>query len=166
MSHFGDSCFAHSRSFGILQSFGRFWYMWNNALLDRNIQCCEGHSLLTSAIQLHSFRDWLDQHLSFHSEPLRWGNGWAFKWSHLLSTYQEKLWDNEAKLRFIFVVIILLSGITGCFGFGASVNYQTHWMGPVFSLGLATMATAFAAPCVFGSVIDAHETLKEEDTND
>lgn len=57
---------------------------------------------------------------------------------------------------------VLLLGITGFFGFGASVHYQTHWIGPVLTFGLANMAMAFANGCVFGYVIDSYEDLSEE----
>jgi hypothetical protein len=60
------------------------------------------------------------------------------------------------------MVPVLLLGITGFFGFGASVHYQTHWIGPVLTFGIANMSMAFATGCVFGYVIDSYEDLSEE----
>ena len=70
----------------------------------------------------------------------------------------------EPEFRLALMVLVLLLGITGFFGFGAAVHYQTHWIGPVLTFGIANMAMAFAAPCVYGYVIDSHETLREEGT--
>ena len=71
----------------------------------------------------------------------------------------------EPEFRLVLMIPVLLLGITGFFGFGACVHYQTHWIGPVLTFGLANMAMAFANGCVFGYVIDSYEDLSEEGTN-
>lgn len=68
----------------------------------------------------------------------------------------------EPEFRLVLMAPVLILGITGFFGFGATVHYQTHWLGPVLTFGLANMATAFEAGCVFGYVIDSYEDLAEE----
>ncbi|PSS22480.1 hypothetical protein M430DRAFT_18024 [Amorphotheca resinae ATCC 22711] len=68
----------------------------------------------------------------------------------------------EPEFRLVLMIPVLLIGISGFFGFGASVHYQTHWIGPVLTFGLTNMAMAFASGCVFGYVIDSYEKLSEE----
>ncbi|KUJ20891.1 MFS general substrate transporter [Mollisia scopiformis] len=68
----------------------------------------------------------------------------------------------EPEFRLVLMGPVLILGITGFFGFGATVHYQTNWIGPVLTFGLANMATAFEAGCVFGYVIDSYEDLAEE----
>ncbi|KAG0646929.1 putative MFS-type transporter [Hyphodiscus hymeniophilus] len=68
----------------------------------------------------------------------------------------------EPEFRLVLMIPVLLLGITGFFGFGASVHYETHWIGPVLAFGFANMALAFASGCVFGYVIDSYEDLSEE----
>jgi hypothetical protein len=68
----------------------------------------------------------------------------------------------EPEFRLFLMFPVLLLGITGFFGFGACVHYQTHWIGPVLTFGLANMSMAFATGCVFGYVIDSYEDLSEE----
>jgi len=68
----------------------------------------------------------------------------------------------EPEFRLVLMGPVLILGITGFFGFGATVHYQTHWIGPVLTFGLANMATAFESGCVFGYVIDSYEDLAEE----
>jgi len=62
----------------------------------------------------------------------------------------------------VLMIPVTLLGIAGFYGFGASVHYQTHWIGPVLTFGLANMSLAFANVCVFGYVIDSYEHLTEE----
>jgi MFS family permease len=68
----------------------------------------------------------------------------------------------EPEYRLVLIIVVMLLGIAGFFGFGASVHYQTHWIGPVLTFGLANMAMAFANGCVFGYVLDSYEELSEE----
>ncbi|KAL3426059.1 Protein HOL1-like protein 2 [Phlyctema vagabunda] len=68
----------------------------------------------------------------------------------------------EPEFRLLLMVPVTLIGVAGFFGFGATVHFQTHWSGPVLCFGLANMALAFANGCVFGYVIDSHESLAEE----
>jgi len=68
----------------------------------------------------------------------------------------------EPEFRLVLMLPVLLLGVAGFFGFGASVHYQTHWIGPVLTFGLANMSMAFANGCVFGYVIDSYEDLSEE----
>ncbi|KAF4630575.1 hypothetical protein G7Y89_g7564 [Cudoniella acicularis] len=68
----------------------------------------------------------------------------------------------EPEFRLVLMVPVFILGVVGFFGFGASVNAQTHWIGPVLTFGLANMSMAFANGCVFGYVIDSYEDLSEE----
>ena len=78
----------------------------------------------------------------------------------VLAKKNHGIYEPEFRLVLMFWVMIL--GIAGFFGFGASVHYQTHWIGPVLTFGLANMAMAFASGCVFGYVIDSYTDLSEE----
>jgi hypothetical protein len=51
------------------------------------------------------------------------------------------------------MVVVVVLGVVGFYGFGATVHYQTHWFGPVATYGLANMSLAFASTCVFGYVL-------------
>ncbi|KAI1820599.1 hypothetical protein F4861DRAFT_54245 [Xylaria intraflava] len=68
----------------------------------------------------------------------------------------------EPEFRLPPIIISCIMGITGFFGFGATVHYQTHWSGPILCHGLASMSAAFCTASVFGYIIDAHTDLKEE----
>jgi MFS family permease len=68
----------------------------------------------------------------------------------------------EPEFRLVLMIPVLLLGVTGFFGFGACVHYQTHWIGPVLTFGFTNMAMAFASCCVFGYVMDSHQKLNEE----
>ena len=82
-------------------------------------------------------------------------------WICLYLTKKNKgIYEPEFRLPLIIVTIIL--GTVGFFGFGATVHYQTHWSGPVLTFGLANMSLAFASTCVFGYVIDCYPKLNEE----
>lgn len=59
----------------------------------------------------------------------------------------------EPEFRLVLMGPVLILGIIGFYGFGATIHYQTHWMGPVATYGLANMALAFASTCVFGYVL-------------
>ncbi|KAK7202869.1 serine/threonine kinase 16 [Myxozyma melibiosi] len=68
----------------------------------------------------------------------------------------------ESEFRLVLIIPVMILGACGFFGFGACVHYQTHWMGPVFTYGLANMSMAVASGCVFGYVMDSHPKLSEE----
>lgn len=68
----------------------------------------------------------------------------------------------EPEFRLPTIIIPMLIGIVGFYGFGATVHYQTHWIGPVLCFGFANMSLAIGNACVFGYVIDAHKELSEE----
>jgi hypothetical protein len=68
----------------------------------------------------------------------------------------------EPEFRLPTIIIPLIIGIVGFYGFGATVHFQTHWIGPVLCFGFANMSLAIANACVFGYVIDAHKELSEE----
>ena len=68
----------------------------------------------------------------------------------------------EPEFRLPLMVVATVLGVVGFFGFGATVEYQTHWLGPVLCFGFANMSMAFLATCAFGYVVDCHRTLNEE----
>lgn len=70
------------------------------------------------------------------------------------------IYEPEFRLPLMLVAVIL--GVVGFYGFGAAVEYQTHWSGPVLCFGFANMSLVFASTCVFGYVVDSYRTLNEE----
>ncbi|OQV05138.1 hypothetical protein CLAIMM_09924 [Cladophialophora immunda] len=68
----------------------------------------------------------------------------------------------EPEFRLVLIIVVIILGTVGFFGFGATVHYQTHWLGPVLTFGFANMSLAFASTCVFGYVIDSYPKLNEE----
>lgn len=77
-----------------------------------------------------------------------------------LADRNKGVYEPEYRLALMFVVVLL--GVAGFYGFGATVHYQTHWLGPVLTYGLANMCLAFASTCVFGYVLDSYPRLAEE----
>lgn len=59
----------------------------------------------------------------------------------------------EPEFRLVLMIVTVILGTVGFFGFGLTVHNVTHWMGPVMTYGLANAALAFAAVSVFGYVI-------------
>ncbi|KAK3348805.1 major facilitator superfamily domain-containing protein [Lasiosphaeria hispida] len=68
----------------------------------------------------------------------------------------------EPEFRLPLMVVATVLGVVGFFGFGATVQYQTHWLGPVLCFGLANMSLVFASTCVFGYVVDSYREHNEE----
>jgi hypothetical protein len=60
------------------------------------------------------------------------------------------------------MVVVVVLGTVGFFGFGATVDAKTHWTGPVLTYGLANMCLAFLSTCVFGYILDCYPNLAEE----
>lgn len=59
----------------------------------------------------------------------------------------------EPEFRLVLMVVVVILGTVGFYGFGATVHYQTHWTGPVLTFGFANMCLAFGSTCVFGYVL-------------
>lgn len=68
----------------------------------------------------------------------------------------------EPEFRLVLMIVVVILGTVGYFGFGLSVHYQTHWLGPVITYGIANMALAFASTCLFGYALDSYPHLNEE----
>ena len=68
----------------------------------------------------------------------------------------------EPEFRLPLIILPLVIGTAGFYGFGATIHYQTHWSGPVLCFGLANMALACLNASVFPYVLDAHNELSEE----
>ncbi|KAK3321778.1 major facilitator superfamily domain-containing protein [Apodospora peruviana] len=68
----------------------------------------------------------------------------------------------EPEFRLPLMVVAVVLGVVGFYGFGASVEAQTHWSGPVLCFGFANMSLVFASTCVFGYVVDSYRKLNEE----
>ncbi|KAI7212416.1 hypothetical protein KC352_g15195, partial [Hortaea werneckii] len=68
----------------------------------------------------------------------------------------------EPEFRLVLMVVVVILGTVGFYGFGATVHYQTHWTGPVLTFGFANMCLAFGSTCVFGYVLDCYPKLAEE----
>ncbi|TKA74980.1 hypothetical protein B0A49_02555 [Cryomyces minteri] len=66
------------------------------------------------------------------------------------------------EFRLVLMLLVVVLGTVGVFGFGATAHYQTHWSGPVLTYGIANMALAFASTCVFGYVVHSYPRLAEE----
>ncbi len=63
------------------------------------------------------------------------------------------------------MVVVVILGVVGFYGFGATVHYQTSWAGPVLTYGLANMALAFASTCVFGYVLVGTNPYRSSDSS-
>jgi hypothetical protein len=68
----------------------------------------------------------------------------------------------EPEFRLVLMFPVLILGIVGFFGFGATLHYKTHWIGPVLCFGIANLTMTFETGCVFGYIIDSYEDLSEE----
>jgi hypothetical protein len=68
----------------------------------------------------------------------------------------------EPEFRLPLIIVATITGVIGFFGFGATVEYQTHWLGPVLCFGIANTSLVFAATCVFGYVCDSYRQHNEE----
>ena len=68
----------------------------------------------------------------------------------------------EPEFRLPLMSVAIVFGVVGFFGFGATVQFETHWLGPVLCFGFANVSLVFAASCVFGYVVDSYRTLNEE----
>ena len=77
-----------------------------------------------------------------------------------LARRNKGIYEPEFRLPTMAIAVVL--GTVGFFGFGASIHYQTHWLGPVLCFGFANMSMCFAATCVFGYIVDSYRTLNEE----
>ncbi|ORY18116.1 major facilitator superfamily domain-containing protein [Clohesyomyces aquaticus] len=77
-----------------------------------------------------------------------------------LTERNKGIYEPEFRLPLMIVVVIL--GTVGFYGFGATVDAHTHWTGPVITYGLANMSLCFLATCVFGYLLDSYPTLSEE----
>ncbi|KAH8791702.1 hypothetical protein F5882DRAFT_427408 [Hyaloscypha sp. PMI_1271] len=49
----------------------------------------------------------------------------------------------EPEFRLVLMFPILILGIVGFFGFGATLHYKTHWIGPVLCFGIANLTMTF-----------------------
>ena len=70
------------------------------------------------------------------------------------------VYEPEFRLPLMFVAVIL--GVVGFYGFGITLHYKTHWLGPVLCFGFANMSLVFAATCVFGYIVDSYKEHNEE----
>ncbi|KAF3769321.1 hypothetical protein M406DRAFT_75803 [Cryphonectria parasitica EP155] len=77
-----------------------------------------------------------------------------------LTKKNKGIYEPEFRLPLIIVAVVL--GTVGFFGFGATIHYQTHWAGPVLCFGFANMSLVFASTCVFGYIIDSYRQHNEE----
>lgn len=50
----------------------------------------------------------------------------------------------EPGFRLPLMLIAVILGVVGFYGFGTAVEYQTHWAGPVLCFGFANMGLVFA----------------------
>lgn len=68
----------------------------------------------------------------------------------------------EPEFRLVLMVVVVITGAIGFYGFGLTVHYQTHWIGPVLTCGLCSLSLAFVSTSMFGYVLDSHPGLNEE----
>ncbi|KXX82424.1 Protein HOL1 [Madurella mycetomatis] len=82
-------------------------------------------------------------------------------WICIYLTKKNKgVYEPEFRLPLMFVATIL--GVVGFYGFGATVEYRTHWIGPVLCFGFANMSLVFSSTCVFGYIVDSYRQHNEE----
>lgn len=60
------------------------------------------------------------------------------------------------------MAIAFVLGIIGFFGFGITIHFQTHWLGPVACFGGAYASLVFLLTCVFGYVLDSYRRHNAE----
>lgn len=60
------------------------------------------------------------------------------------------------------MVVAVIFGIIGFFGFGLTIHYQTHWAGPVMCFGTAYLSLVFSSTCVFGYILDSYRKHNAE----
>ena len=68
----------------------------------------------------------------------------------------------EPEFRLPLMAVSLVFGVVGFFGFGATVQAETHWAGPVLCFGFANVSLVFSATCVFGYIVDSYKSHNEE----
>lgn len=60
------------------------------------------------------------------------------------------------------MVVAIILGIIGFFGFGLAIYYQTHWTAPVLCFGTAYLSLVFSSTCVFGYILDSYRKHNAE----
>lgn len=60
------------------------------------------------------------------------------------------------------MIVSFVLGVIGFFGFGLTIHYQTHWLGPVACFGVAYMSLVFSSTCVFGYILDCYRKHNAE----
>ncbi|KAL4808251.1 major facilitator superfamily domain-containing protein [Aspergillus unguis] len=68
----------------------------------------------------------------------------------------------EPEYRLVLMTVGFILGITGFYGYAATVHYKTHWAGPVITYGMVNASLSFVSTCVFGYIIDAYQEVSEE----
>lgn len=57
----------------------------------------------------------------------------------------------EPEFRLVLMLVVVVLGTVGFFGFGLTVHYVTNWSGPVLTYGLANMVSDEFCVCTFRS---------------
>ncbi|KAJ4387921.1 hypothetical protein N0V93_008524 [Gnomoniopsis smithogilvyi] len=68
----------------------------------------------------------------------------------------------EPEFRLPLMVVAIILGIIGFFGFGLTIYFQTHWTGPVLCFGTAYLSLVFSSTCVFGYILDSYRKHNAE----
>lgn len=60
------------------------------------------------------------------------------------------------------MAVAILLGVIGLFGFGITIQYKTHWLGPVACYGTAYTSVVFMVVCVYGYILDCYRKHNAE----
>lgn len=60
------------------------------------------------------------------------------------------------------MALSMILGVIGFFGFGITIHYKTHWLGPVACYGTAYTSLVFMVVCVFGYILDCYRKHNAE----
>ncbi|KEF61961.1 uncharacterized protein A1O9_03533 [Exophiala aquamarina CBS 119918] len=112
------------------------------------------YNFSVSAIGLISIGPLIAALLGFVAGPL---NDWTVK---KLARWNKGIYEPEFRLS--LNVLTLIFGVAGFFGFGACLQYQTPWIGPVFLYSLIWFAMSFLNIGIYGYITECHRNKAPE----
>ncbi|ORY11303.1 serine/threonine kinase 16 [Clohesyomyces aquaticus] len=112
------------------------------------------YNFSVSAVGLISIAPLIASLLGFAAGPF---NDWVVK---ALARRNNGIYEPEFRLAPNIITLVL--GVTGFFGFGACLENQTAWIGPVFLYGLIYFAMAFIQRSIYGYITECHRSKAPE----
>lgn len=68
----------------------------------------------------------------------------------------------EPEFRLPLMIVAVVLGVIGFYGFGLTIHFQTHWIGPVLCFGTAYLSLVFSSTCVHGYILDSYRKHNAE----